>query len=263
MSAPSPLLLAVYRRALHLYPTPLRLHYQEQILQTLRDAHAEARHNRPQPRFWLAIFADLLKSVCKENLLMLREQIIARPIFFHALTLGLILTLFGGAASLTFQHMLRRGANQPQAQMASVYSAEIASGTKPDEAIPRNYVDLQRSLEPFVIFYNDRGVPITATGYLNQDIPIPPYGVFNYLRSHGSDTITWQPQPDVRVAAVIQRISGPTPGFLLVGRSLRLVEEQESLFWRMAFAGWFLVAFLLIIGAAFLSRTQRGSPLPG
>lgn len=264
MSTPSPLLLSFYRGALRLYPAPLRLDYQEQILQTLRDAHAEAGRDGPQPFFWFFIFADLLKSVCKENLLMLRDEIFARPVFFHALAIGLILTLLGGAASLTFQQMLRRGANQPQEQMVSAYAAAIASGTKPDEAIPRNYVDIERSLEPFTIFYNDQGAPVTATGYLNQAIPTPPQGVFNYLRTHNTDTITWQPQPGVRIASVIQRVAGPTPGFILTGRSLRVVEEQEGRFWKMAFAGWFIVAFLLIGGAAFLTRTRlQNTPLHG
>lgn len=263
MSSPSPLLLSAYRSALRLYPTRLRLYYQEQILQTLRDAHAEAGHNRPQPRFWFAIFSDLLKSACKESLLMLRDEITARPIFFHALGLGLILTLLGGAASLTFQQMLRRGANQPQAQMAASFASEIASGAKPGEVIPRNHVDLERSLEPFAIFYNDQGAPTTGTGYLNQSTPVPPRGVFDYLRSHQTDTLTWQPQHGVRIASVIQRVEGQNPGFILAGRSLRVVEEQESLFWRMAFAGWFIVAFLLIAGAAFLGRTQRRGALPG
>jgi hypothetical protein len=194
---------------------------------------------------------------------MIRDQAIARPIFFHALTLGIILTLLGGFATFVVQGMLRRGANQPQTQMAALYSAKIASGTKPDEAIPRNYVDLERSLEPFAIFYDDRGIPVTATGYLNETIPTPPPGVFQYLHSHATNTITWQPQPNVRIAAVIQRVSGPNPGFILTGRSLRLVEEQEDILRDMVFGGWFLVVLLLIAGAALLSRSHQIGTVQG
>jgi hypothetical protein len=255
MKAPSPLLLSLYGTALHLYPSRLRREYKDQMLQVLCDAYTD---NRSGPAiFWLCIFADLLQSSAKEHLLMIRQQILSRPIFFHALILGFILTLCGGAASATFQQMLRRGANQPQAQMADSYASEIASGIKPNEVIPRNYIDLERSLEPFVIFYNDQATPTTSTGYLNHTIPTPPPGVFKYLRTHKSDTVTWQSQPNVRIAAVIQRISGPTPGFLLAGRSLRLVEEQENLFWRMAFIGWLILVFLLIAGAALLNRIQQ------
>lgn len=259
MKAPSPLLLSLYGNALHLYPSRLRSEYKDEMLRVLCDAYAD---NRSGPViFWLCIFADLLKSSVKEHLFMVRQQILTRPIFFHALILGIILTACGAAASATFQQMLRRGANQPQAQMAESYASKIASGMKPDAVIPRNYIDLERSLEPFVIFYNDQAVPTNSTGYLNQTIPAPPAGVFNYLRTHRSDTVTWQPQPNVRIAAVIQRISGPTPGFLLAGRSLRLVEEQESLFWKMAFIGWLILVLLLIAGAALLNRAQRNAAL--
>jgi hypothetical protein len=98
-------------------------------------------------------------------------------------------------------------------------------------------------------------MPTTSNGHLNQSIPSPPRGEINYLRSHDTDTVTWQPQPNVRIAAVMRRVSGPTPGFILAGRSLRMVEEQESLFWRMVFLGWFLLVFLLVAGAALLSRS--------
>ena len=205
---PSRFLFALYRGSHRLYPRRLRLVYQYQLLQTARDAYADSTSSL---YFWPSLFADLLKSAVKEHLLMIRDQAIARPIFFHAVTLGIILTLFGTFAAFVFQGLLRHGANEPQAQMAALYASEIASGVKPDEAIPRNYVDLERSLEPFVIFYNDQGAPVTATGYLNQAIPTPPPGVFHYLRSHPTDTITWQPQPNVRIAAVIHRVSGPHP----------------------------------------------------
>jgi hypothetical protein len=254
MKPPNPLLFALYRSSLHLYPQHLRLRYHDQLLQTTLDAHADSTSSL---RFWPTLFADLLQSAVKEHLLMIRDQVIARPIFFHALIIGLILTVMGGAASLTFQQMLRRGANEPQAQMAAFYASEIASGVKPDDAIPRNHVDLERSLQPFAIFYNDQGAPVTGTGYLNQTLPAPPPGVFHYLRTHPTDTVTWQPQPNVRIASVIHRVSGPTPGFLLTGRSLLLVEQQESLFWRMVFIGWFVLVFLLIAGAAFLNRSQH------
>jgi len=40
------------------------------------------------------------------------------------------------------------------------------------------------------------------------------------------------------------------------------VEEQESLFWRMVFLGWFMLVFLLIAAAALFSRFQRRNPMP-
>lgn len=88
---PNPFLFTLYRSSLRIYPRHLRLLYQDQLLQTARDAYAGSNSSL---YFWPSLFADLLKSAVKEHLLMIREQAITRPIFFHALTLGLILTLW-------------------------------------------------------------------------------------------------------------------------------------------------------------------------
>jgi hypothetical protein len=252
MTRPNPLLFALYRNALQLYPSRLRLLYQDQMLQTVRDAHAERSRNAPL--FWLNLFTDLFQSCIEEHTFMIRNQVIARPIFFHAVILGLILTLMGGAAAATFQGLLRNGADQPQIQMADTYASEIASGAQPERVIPPGDVDLQQGLEPFAIFYNDQGVPVSANGHLNQAIPTPPPGVFAYVRVHGSDRISWQPQRDVRIAAILRRVNGPNPGFVLAGRSLRVVEEQVTLFFRMVFIGWFVLVVLLIAGGIFLNH---------
>jgi hypothetical protein len=247
-------LLTLYRRCLWLYPRHLQSNYSSQLLQTIRDA----RHEAKSPfRFWTGIFADLLQSSLRERILMTQTRVIARPILVHAITLSLIVTVLGVLCTMVVQQMLRRGANQPQLQMADLYAAEIASGVTPNEAIPRAYIDLERSLESFVIAYDDQSRPVASTGYLNQAIPAPPAGVFKYLRTHSVDVVTWQPQSDVRIAAVIRRISGPAPGFVLTGRSLRMVEEQESQLYTMAFGVWLFLIALIVGGAAFLGRTQR------
>ena len=255
MTEPTLFLLTVYKRALVLYPPRLRHGYQQQMVQTLLDAQSENRSG--SRRFWLTIYTDLLQSAFSERIFMLREQVLKQPIFFHALCLGLILTFLGGTAAVTFQQMLRRGANQPQIEMANFYASEIGSGEAPDDIIPTGYVDPERSLEPFVIFYDDQGRPQKATGYLDQSAPVPPRGVFDYSRNHGSDTFTWQPRPQVRIATVVQRVTGPHPGFLLAGRSLRNVEEDETVLYHMTFLGWLVLVLLLVLGAVLLGRTEK------
>jgi hypothetical protein len=60
----------------------------------------------------------------------------------------------------------------------------------------------------------------------------------------------------VRIAAVAQRIDGPNPGFILVGRSLTMVQQQEDLLRVGTFITWFVLMALLIAGAVFLNRAQ-------
>jgi hypothetical protein len=252
----------LYRLGLRLYPLYLRRRYADQILLTLDDDWRD--HRDARCRFWLRSFADLLQSSLRERLLMANDRVLARPIVTHALILGLVFSLLGVFATGVMQQLLRRGADQPQAQMASFYASEIASGVPPPEAIPRNYIDLERSLEPFVIVYDDQARPVVSTGYLNQVIPSPPSGVFRHVREHGSENVTWQPQANLRIASVIRRIPGSNPGsnpgFILTGRSLQLVEQQEAMLYSMAFGVWFVVVALVVSGALFLGRTQRRQP---
>jgi hypothetical protein len=248
----------LYRGALVIYPRRLRFAYREQMLQTLRDAYRD--RNIGAAHFWFRVYKDLAQSSFTERFNMMRDFILKAPIAFHTTVLALLLTLLGGAGAITMQQMLRRGANQPQIDMAQWYAGEIGAGEAPGNVIPPGYVDLERSLQPFVIFYDEQGNPGPGTGYIEQKIPVPPSGVFDFVRIHGSENVTWQPRPGVRIASVVRRINGKTPGFILAGRSLRVVEEQESLLRRMVLGGWVVVMALLMGGAALLNRVQRARP---
>ena len=263
MTAPHPILFATYRASLRLYPARLRLRYQDQMLQTLRDAHAERA--QPPLLFWSRLFTDLFLSSVKEHILMTRDEAIRRPILYHALTLGLILTLMGGAAAVTMQQMLRRDADHPQIEMASSYSHDMASyHIPPALVLPHRFVDASNSLEPFVILYDSAGKRLRANGSTKGAVlPDPPPGVFAYLRTHPTDTFTWQPGPGLRIAAVAQRIDvdpgfnlNPNPGFILVGRSLTLVQQQEDALRRGTFFTWFVLMALIAAGALFLNHAQ-------
>ena len=255
MNPPNRFLFALYRRALRAYPAHLRLHYQNQMLQTIRDAHAERQQRRSF--FWVHLFIDLCISAVKEHVMMTRDEAMRRPIFFHTLTLGLILTLMGTAAAVTMQQMLRRDADHPQIEMARRYAHSIASfHIPPAFVLPSGFVDTSTSLESFTILYDSGGNRLRSTGYIKGSVlPDPPPGVFAYLRTHPTDTFTWQPGPGLRIAAVAQRID-VDPGFILVGRSLTMVQQQEDALRRGTFITWFILMALLGLGALFLNRAQ-------
>ena len=254
-NGPHPLSLWLYRCALLIYPLRLRFQYREQMLQTLCDAYRDREEN--EPRFWLHAYCELIQSSLVERFYMVRNAAFQRPLTFHTVVLAVVLSLLGGSAALVIDQMMRRGADQPQIDMVSWYAGEITAGEAPDNVIPPGYVDLERSLQPAIIFYDDQGKPAVGTGYLDQNLPAPPSGVFDHVRQQGYEKVTWRPQPGVRLASVIQRINGPHPGFLLAARSLRPVEQQKIILWRMAFGVWLTVMLLLLGGASLLKRPQR------
>ena len=264
-AAESPL-LAVYRRCLALYPRPFYRRYAGQMMlaaaEARRDWLAASREGSAGASriavFWWWMFHDLYRSAAKEWVSMGRRVISERSIAFHAVALGVLFTLIGGAASLVVQQMLRRGADQPQWQMASQAAHRLGQGEDPAHVLPSNAVDLSGGLEPFLLYFDEQKKPLAGNGYLDQSLPSPPPGIFDVARARSSHAVTWQPRPQVRIAAVILPVNGGRSGYVLAGRSLETTEAYESLFWRMAFAGWVAVMLLLAGGAMLLERSNRG-----
>jgi hypothetical protein len=257
MNSSDSFIYPVYRLGLALFPREFRDRNAEQMLQSVRDAFHDPATRRFS--FCRTLCIDLIQSCIKEHLAMLPERIGKHAIAVHALGLGVLLTLLGGLCMQVTQQLLRRGADQPQQQMVSLAASRLAAGEAPENVIPSAYVELGRDLQPFLIYYNDRGEPLHGTGYLDQKLPAPPAGVFDYLRSHPTDAVTWQPRHNIRIATVLERVNGPQAGFLLAGRDMVLVEKQESLLYHLSVVSWIIVLALLALGAALLSR-QAGKP---
>lgn len=64
----------------------------------------------------------------------------------------------------------------------------------------------------------------------------------------------------MRSAIVVERLTGPSPGFVFAGRSLREIEKRESLVLAQVMLGWlFTLAATLMATATttiFLAKSQ-------
>ncbi len=159
-----------------------------------------------------------------------------KKIFLAWLPLACLLTLFALLVYGLTQQDLRQSANDPQIQMAE------------DNVSPQSLptIDISKSLAPFVTIFDDNGNPISSSGTLNSVIFVPPAGVFDYVRTSGGgnlrptdvageDRFTWQPQDNVRIAAVVAKTD---TGFILVGRNMREVESREERVLFITFLAW-------------------------
>ncbi len=254
----------LYAAALRLYPAPFREAYAIPMQQALRDALADRGVPR---RFTLALVArDLISSLIKEHQMMFRETYGRPALLFNAFILAGIATGVALALYAIPQQVLRNGANDPQIQLATDTVARLEDGAAPSEAVQAGNVDMARSLAPFVIAYNDQGQPLASQAKLNSGVPAPPAGVFDYVRQHGEERVSWQPilgkTRGVRIAAVVERVNGPHPGFVLAGRSLREVEAREAQVEQMAGLTWIGMLTLIIIGTLVYGRLTRPEPSP-
>jgi len=165
------------------------------------------------------------------------------------------------AVILAVQTDLRLSGNDPQIQMAVDAAHALADGVDIDTVLPPTTVNLRVSLAPFLIVFDDQGAPIAASGELDGRMPELPAGVFDYVRENGEDRVTWQPDPEVRIAAVVVPIDSPGTGFVLAGRSLREVEARKAVVQAQVGAAWLaiLVATLMTswVGEWFAARSLR------
>jgi hypothetical protein len=160
---------------------------------------------------------------------------------------------------LAVQQSLRWGANDPQIQMAEDGAELLAAGATPKSVLPASKVEISASLAPFMVIYNATGEPLAASGLLHGTSPLLPQGIFDYTRQKGEDRVSWQPEPGVRVAAVVVAYGGAQPGFVLAGRSLREVEKREDQLGQITLLAWLatLAGSLAVVAACELIFGDR------
>lgn len=259
-----PLLLSLYRVALRLYPPEFRIEFGGAMSRTLEDCLCDRSVSRKAILYLL--FIDLWRSIGKEHLVMMTETLRRPMLAFNAFVLAGIATILALFLYAIPQQVLRQGANDPQLEIAGNLAARLEEGAAPADVVPAAKVDMTNSLSPFVIVYDDRGRPLASQALLDGKEPVPPQGVFDYVRQHREERLSWQPvlgaQHPVRVAAVVLRVqhagSGGA-GFVLAGRSLRQVEERVSQVSRMAFVAWLAMLALIAagtIGAGWMMRPR-------
>lgn len=258
LRSPQTRLESFYALALRLYPGDFRAAYAGPMQRALADALADAPLDRR--KLALLVIRDLIFSLVKEHLRMLRETYGRPALLLNAVILSGIATILALALYAIPQQVLRNGANDPQVQMATDLAAKLEAGAAAADSIPTEKVDVARSLAPFVIVYDEQGRPVTGQGKLDGGVPTPPAGIFDYVRQHGEERVSWQPQRGVRIAAVVERVNGSHSGFVLAGRSLREVEMREEQVRTMAGLAWMGMLGLIVagtLGYGWMTRKQR------
>ena len=142
-------------------------------------------------------------------------------------------------------------ANDPQIQLAEDVADKLNFDANPASLLT-NRIDISKSLAPFIVIYDKKGHTIASATYIGPlplgDIPI------GLLKSSdkGFKSVTWQPVPNVRLAAVVVSAHDY---YVVSARSLREVEKREStLFW-LTSLGWILS--VVILGKVSLLQNKR------
>lgn len=263
MNAGSRWVEGLYARALRLYPASFQDCYGGPMRQAFRDALTDSSF--PRRKLFLTVARDLVTSLMKEHFAMFRETYFRPVLVFNALVLAGISSVLALALYLIPQQVMRNGANDPQIEMATNLAARlgrfgVAGGLQQGAGNNGSVVDMAHSLSPFVIVYNDRGQVLGSTGQLDGQTPVPPAGVFNSVRVHGEERVTWRPGGGPRIAAVVERVNGREPGFVLAGRSLREVQARIDHVRNLAGLTWLGMLALIAVGTFALGSMTRQKP---
>ena len=147
------------------------------------------------------------------------------------------------------QQTYRTGGDDPQLQLASDAAGALRAGVAVDSVIPTATVDVATALGVFVVAYDAANRPIAGSGRLEGVLPTPPPGVLALARLNGSHRVTWRPRPDVRLAAVVQRVDDGSGRVVLAARSLREVEERTSRLLVMTAMAWGALMLASVLAA--------------
>lgn len=180
------------------------------------------------------------------------------PSLFAAwLPLAILATILSLMVHVAVQQDVRSAANDIPLQLAEDLATTLSQSQPPADAFPQQ-VDIAHSLAPFVVVYDENGLPADGSGRLHGQLPELPGGVFDYARHHTDDRITWQPESGVRIASVVKHYTGKNSGFVLAGRNLREIERRENVLSFEVLGGWLTaLGATYVVLAASRKKTAR------
>ncbi len=113
--------------------------------------------------------------------------------------------------------------------------------------MPADTIDLSQSLSIFTEVFDRNGNALQSTGLINNNLPQPPKGVFDMAEKNNENMVTWQPQNNIRLAMVFEKINSPAGGFIAAGRSLKETEIRESNLLKMIGIAWLICIAVVLI----------------
>jgi len=154
----------------------------------------------------------------------------------------LILILIFATIYTVTQQTQRDDANYPQIQIAEDDAQSLNQGIKPT-TLTEGHVNLSSSLAPFTIIYDKLCLVVSSSGFLYGEPPEAPIGILKAANNSAYHSVTWQLNKNLRVAAVTTSANNY---YVLSGRSLKVIEQNENHSFYISLLGGFLSVLVLL-----------------
>jgi hypothetical protein len=169
----------------------------------------------------------------------------------------ILVTLFSLMVYVTAQQMLRQGVNSTPAALTADVIYKLESGVSPKSVMLPPTAEISKSISPFVIILDQNKNVLVSSATLDGSVPVIPQGTFDWVEKSGQDRVTWQPQPGVREALVIDKYSASTTsGYVVAGASLKESESTIDKLGRNILVGWFVINAFAFASIVFLSTEK-------
>jgi hypothetical protein len=169
----------------------------------------------------------------------------------------LIIVIFISLISLmvygTMQQTLRQGINNVPVQLATDAVNKLESGISAKSVpLPAN-IEISKSLSPFVMIFDQNKKVLVSSATLDGATPVIPQGIFDNVEGSGQDRVTWQPQPGIREAIVVDAYSTrDSNGYVVAGTSLKESEAITDKIGRDIFIGWIILNVFAIVSYSII-----------
>lgn len=172
---------------------------------------------------------------------------------FKILVIVIFISLISLMVYGTMQQTLRQGINIIPVQLATDAVNKLESGVSAKSVpLPAN-VEISKSISPFVMILDQNNKVLVSSGTLNGAPPVIPQGTFDYVAKSGQDRVTWQPEPGIREAIVVDSYSvGGSGGYVIAGTSLKESEAITDKVGRDIFIGWIVINAFAIVSYSII-----------
>ncbi|HEY6278001.1 MAG TPA: hypothetical protein VIX86_16905 [Streptosporangiaceae bacterium] len=248
-------------------PAPVRERRRAEISADIHGQFEDARSRGERPAVTAALMLSRLARGARHDLAWRHEiDRPARLARWQARRAGwtavvLLLTLAAGVAWLGTGLSLRAGADRQPLRLAALAARQLATGSPPGSVLPPS-IGLAASPGPFLMVFDRRYHLLASSGRLGSRAPVLPSGVFAWAAQHGQDRVTWEPQPGLREATVVEPYGGPHPGFVVAAQSLGSVSGLQLAFgWGIGGSLLVLIMISLLLARLLPTRTRPFRPV--
>jgi len=185
-----------------------------------------------------------------------------KNIFIFWVIIMFLVTFTCSLVYLVTQQSLRLAANELPVQLAVETSIRLQKGQIVKNAIPVTKVDISKSLNAFVMVYDNNKNLIATSGIMGGSEPAYPKGVLNNVDKKGESRVTWQPKIGLRFATVVIKSDSK---YIVAAQSLFETEKLIGSIGTIVLFSWLACAvfsaFGLVIIYIFMDKIYKDKKL--